>query len=95
MQVDIDAEAERLRAVMDKPTAIFSCLLALVLNLSCGDGSAREDVPRDAFGHIKLDKINPGAWFAKQFADKIGADKFWCISQLFLAPARANDQDRH
>ena len=25
-----------------------------------------EDVPRDAFGHVKLDKINPGKWFASR-----------------------------
>ena len=28
-----------------------------------------ESVPRDAFGHVKLDKVNPGAYFAKQFAE--------------------------
>ena len=32
-------------------------------------------MPRDAFGHIKLDTVNPGAWFGKQFADLIGAEK--------------------
>ena len=34
-----------------------------------------QTVNRDAFGHIKLDEINPGAWFAKQFSKKIGAEK--------------------
>ena len=33
-------------------------------------GVARgEEVQRDAFGHVKLDTINPGAWFGKQFAE--------------------------
>ena len=31
-----------------------------------------EEVPRDPFGHVKLDKVNPGAWFAKQFAERLG-----------------------
>ena len=34
-----------------------------------------DEVPRDAFGHVKIDKINPGTWFADQFAPMIGADK--------------------
>ena len=54
-----------------------------------------EDIPRDAFGHIKLDKINPGAWFAKQFADKIGAEKVLVQKSGFYArAAAANEQDR-
>jgi pyrophosphate--fructose-6-phosphate 1-phosphotransferase len=32
-------------------------------------------VPRDPFGHVQLDKVNPGQWFAKQFAEQLGADK--------------------
>jgi pyrophosphate--fructose-6-phosphate 1-phosphotransferase len=54
-----------------------------------------EEVPRDAFGHIKLDKINPGAWFAKQFAEKIGADKVLVQkSGYYSRAAAANQQDR-
>jgi len=34
-----------------------------------------EDVPRDAFGHVKLDAVNPGAWFGKQFAEMLDAEK--------------------
>ena len=37
--------------------------------------AAGEDVPRDPFGHVQLDKINPGQWFARQFAAELGADK--------------------
>ena len=36
---------------------------------------AVQEVPRDAFGHIRLDKVNPGAWFGKQFARMLGAEK--------------------
>ena len=25
-----------------------------------------EEVARDPFGHVKIDKVNPGAWFAQQ-----------------------------
>ena len=37
--------------------------------------SKGEEVPRDAFGHVRLDDINPGQWFAKQFAEALDADK--------------------
>ena len=34
-----------------------------------------QKVPRDAFGHVRLDEINPGKWFAKQFAKELNAEK--------------------
>ena len=34
-----------------------------------------QEVPRDAFGHVKLDAVNPGKWFGEQFAKMIGAEK--------------------
>ena len=34
-----------------------------------------ETVPRDAFGHVKLDAVNPGKWFGQQFAEMLGAEK--------------------
>ena len=37
---------------------------------------ARGDkVERDAFGHIRLDSVNPGQWFGSQFGPKVGAEK--------------------
>jgi pyrophosphate--fructose-6-phosphate 1-phosphotransferase len=37
--------------------------------------SQGKKVPIDAFGHVRLDDINPGQWFADQFAEALGADK--------------------
>jgi pyrophosphate--fructose-6-phosphate 1-phosphotransferase len=34
--------------------------------------AAGKEVPRDAFGHPKLDAVNPGKWFAEQFSAKVG-----------------------
>ena len=34
-----------------------------------------ETVERDPFGHVKLDTINPGQWFAKAFAKDVEAEK--------------------
>ena len=33
------------------------------------------EIQRDAFGHVALDALNPGKWFAKQFTEKLLAEK--------------------
>jgi len=54
-----------------------------------------EEVPRDAFGHVRLDKVNVGAWFAKQFAEMIGAEKTLVQkSGYYSRAAAANAADR-
>lgn len=77
INVDFKSESERLRKIMDENDCVN-------IFLSEGAGmdtivreieSAGEKVPRDAFGHIRLDDINPGQWFAKQFSEALGADK--------------------
>src|SRR5690606_35242552 len=75
--LDLDAEAERLRAVMDELGCvnIFLSEGAGVSDIVAQLEAAGEEVPRDPFGHVKLDKVNPGAWFAKQFAERLGAEK--------------------
>jgi diphosphate-dependent phosphofructokinase len=93
---DIEAEAKRLRDVMDE----IGCV-----NLFISEGAGvetivaemerrGEEVKRDPFGHIQLDTINPGAWFAKQFADLLGAEKkmVW-KSGYFSRSAPANTDD--
>ena len=56
--------------------------------------AAGEEVPRDAFGHVKLDAVNPGKWFGKQFADMLGAEKVLVQkSGYFSRAAPANTDD--
>ena len=62
-------EVDRLRSLMDEKDNIN-----IFLSEGAGqDAIVREmeesgkKVPRDAFGHVRLDEINPGQWFAKQF----------------------------
>jgi len=51
-------------------------------------------VERDPFGHVRLDDINPGAWFAKQFAERLGAEKVMVQkSGYFSRSAKANAED--
>lgn len=77
MSVDIKAEAARLRKIMDEHDCvnIFVSEGACVQSIVAEMEARGEDVPRDAFGHVRLDKVNVGAWFAKQFAEMLGAEK--------------------
>ncbi len=54
--------------------------------------AAGEEVARDAFGHIRLDKVNPGAWFGQQFAQKLGADKTLVQKSGYFARSAASDE---
>jgi len=76
-RIDLAAEAERLRTVMDTVgnVNIFLSEGAGVEEIVAELTANGQSVPMDAFGHVQLDKVNPGAWFAKQFAARIGAEK--------------------
>merc|ERR1711956_110502 len=57
--------------------------------------AAGKEVPRDAFGHVKLDKINPGAYFSKRLAELVGAEKTVVQkSGYFARSAASNDFDK-
>jgi pyrophosphate--fructose-6-phosphate 1-phosphotransferase len=95
-QIDLDAEAERLKAVMDETDCvnIFLSEGAGVESIVAELEAAGEEIPRDPFGHVKLDKVNPGAWFAKQFAERLGAEKTMVQkSGYFSRSAAPNERD--
>ena len=96
MAIDIKAEAERLKKVMDENDCVNifisegAGLEAIVAQMT----AAGEEVPRDAFGHVKLDAVNPGKWFGKQFADMLNAEKVLVQkSGYFARAAAANKED--
>lgn len=94
--VEIEREAERLRAIMDKygNVNIFLSEGAGVAEIVREMEENGEEVQRDPFGHVKLDTINPGEWFAKQFAKLIGAEKVMVQkSGYFSRSAKANQDD--
>jgi len=93
---DIAEEAKRLRLVMDEQDCVnlFISEGAGVAEIVAAMEAAGEDVPRDPFGHVHLDKINPGQRFAKQFANALGADKVLVQkSGYFSRSAAANAAD--
>jgi pyrophosphate--fructose-6-phosphate 1-phosphotransferase len=96
MEIDIKAEAARLKAVMDTHdnVNIFISEGAGVENIIKEMEAAGEEVPRDAFRHVKLDAINPGKWFGEQFAEMLGAEKVLVQkSGYFARAAPANPDD--
>ncbi|TVR49084.1 MAG: pyrophosphate--fructose-6-phosphate 1-phosphotransferase [Puniceicoccaceae bacterium] len=96
LEFDIEAEGERLKRRMDE----LGCV-----NLFVSEGagvetivkemeSRGEKVQRDAFGHVRLDSVNPGKWFGSRFAEKIGAEKVLVQKSGYFArsaPANADD----
>jgi pyrophosphate--fructose-6-phosphate 1-phosphotransferase len=93
---DIAQEAKRLRSIMDAEDGVnlFISEGAGVSEIVAAMEASGEEVPRDPFGHVQLDKINPGQWFAKQFAAELGADKVLVQkSGYFSRSAAPNDAD--
>lgn len=93
MSVDIKAEAERLKKVMDDVdnVNIFISEGAGVEEIVAEMEAAGQPVPRDAFGHVKLDAVNPGQWFGKQFAELLGAEKVLIQKSGYYARAAASN----
>ena len=96
MEIHLEQEAKRLKAVMDDLDCvnIFISEGAGVESIVAEMEAKGQTVPRDAFGHVKLDAVNPGKWFASQFAEMIGAEKVLVQKSGYFsraAPANAED----
>jgi pyrophosphate--fructose-6-phosphate 1-phosphotransferase len=94
--IDLEAEAARLKKVMDEEdcVTIFLSEGAGVEDIVAEMRARSEEPERDAFGHVKIDKINPGAWFAKRFADMVKAEKVLVQkSGYFARSSKANKED--
>jgi pyrophosphate--fructose-6-phosphate 1-phosphotransferase len=93
---DLETEAKRLNETMDQIGSV---------NLFISEGAGMdtilaemersgEQVARDPFGHVKIDKINPGAWFGSKFAERLDAHKVLVQkSGYFSRSAAANQRD--
>ncbi len=96
MAIDLEAEAKRLKAVMDEEDCVnlFVSEGAGVESIVARMEADGQEVPRDAFGHVRLDAVNPGQYFAKEFAGMLGAEKTLVQkSGYFSRAAPANVED--
>ena len=93
---DFNIECERLIKRMDEKDGVNIFLsegagLETIVREMESNG---EKVPRDAFGHVRLDDINPGQWFAKQFTNAFNAEKVLVQkSGYFARSAKPNAKD--
>ena len=93
---NFSSEVERLKKRMDEKDGV---------NIFLSEGAGQEaiiremnskgkEVPRDAFGHVRLDEINPGQWFAKQFSTLLDAEKTLVQkSGYFARSSKPNKKD--
>ena len=93
---NFSSEVERLKKRMDEKDGV---------NIFLSEGAGQEaiiremnskgkEVPRDAFGHVRLDEINPGQWFAKQFSSLLDAEKTLVQkSGYFARSSKPNKKD--
>jgi len=96
LHIDLTAESARLHAIMEDVgnVNIFLSEGAGVDDIVAEIAHSGQDVPRDAFGHVQLDKVNPGQWFANQFSTLVGADKVMVQkSGYFARSAPSNAED--
>lgn len=97
LDIDLELEAARLSKVMNEVgnVNIFLSEGAGVDSIVAEMQARGEVVPVDPFGHVQIDKINPGAWFAARFAPMIGAEKVLVQkSGYFARSAPANQRDQ-
>jgi len=90
-KIDFDKEAKRLLPIMDKYDAvnIFVSEGAGVKDIIADMRKRGEEVPVDAFGHPRLDKVNVGQYVGKKFGALLGAEKVQVFKSGYFARSAA------
>ena len=90
-KINFEAEGRRLKAVMDNlgHVNIFVSEGACVKEIIKDMKKRGEDVPVDAFGHPRLDKVNVGQYLAKRFGSMLGAEKTQVFKSGYFARSAA------
>ena len=90
-KIDFKAEAKRLLPIMDKWDAvnIFVSEGAGVKDIIAEMKKRGEEVPVDAFGHPRLDKVNVGQYVGRRFGELLHAEKVQVFKSGYFARAAA------
>jgi diphosphate-dependent phosphofructokinase len=91
LPIDLVSEAARLREVIDRKGAanVFVSEGAGVSEIVDELSASGVEVERDAFGHVRLDRVNVGGWFSKKFASLVSAEKAQVQKSGYFARAAA------
>ena len=94
-EIDIPTESVRLNNIMDSYDCvnIFLSEGAGVDNIVKDLESRGTAVRRDAFGHVRLDEINPGKWYANKIAEWTNAKKVLVQKSGYFARSSAPNQN--
>ena len=90
-EINFDLECNRLNKIMDKHDCVNiflsegAGLKAIIAEMK----SNNEEIKYDAFGHVRLDEINPGLWFAKNLKQKLNAHKVLIQKSGYFARSAA------
>lgn len=90
-EINFDLECNRLNKIMDKHDCVNiflsegAGLKAIIAEMK----SNNEEIKYDAFGHVRLDEINPGLWFAKNLKQKLNAHKVLVQKSGYFARSAA------
>ena len=92
---DLKKECIRLNRIMDKYDCvnIFLSEGAGVENIILEKEKNNEKIKRDAFGHVRLDELNPGNWYASYFKKHLRADKVLVQKSGYFSRSAAPNSD--
>ena len=91
IDIDLDKESLRLKEIMNQHDCVNIFLsegagLDTIINEMKKNN---EKIEYDAFGHVRIDEINPGMWFAKHFKNSLNADKVLVQKSGYFARSAA------
>jgi len=91
IEIDIDHESNRLNEIMNRFDCvnIFLSEGAGINNIINDLESSGNKIDRDAFGHVRLDDINPGQWYAKKISQWTNAKKVLVQKSGYFARSSA------
>ncbi len=96
LPIDLESESRRLRSRMDAKNSV-NILIAegAGADTIIADMEAKgQSVPRDAFGHAKLDQVQVGKWFGEELKSRLNAEKLLVQkSGYFARSAAPNTED--
>jgi pyrophosphate--fructose-6-phosphate 1-phosphotransferase len=96
LPVSLEAEADRLGKIMEAVGCVhlFVSEGAFINEIVREMEDRGQPIPRDPFGHVKLDTVNTGQWVGDRLSPLLGAEKILVQkSGYFARSAAANGED--